>query len=100
MNIDFFMSNVIVATQYDIWMLLSQGLHIVVKFVQPLVLVLLPFIARCTGREVSIDQFHLTKIQLNHPPFIITYFMAGAALHAIGMNFGKYGYAAIAFFLC
>ena len=43
-NVYLLVCNVIISTENDVWVFLPQSLHIVVKFIQPLVLVRLSFI--------------------------------------------------------
>src|SRR6476620_1555681 len=94
------MSDIVITAKNNIWACLLKLLDVIVKFVQPLVFVGLPFIAGCAGRKISIYQFYFPKIQLNHPSFIITYLVPGTALDFVRMNFCENRYTAVSFFLC
>src|SRR5436190_22842054 len=66
-NVDLFMSYVIIAAQNHFGIFFVQLTEITKKFIKPCILERLPLLARCAGRKISIDQMHIIKIKLNDP---------------------------------
>src|SRR6476659_9178856 len=100
MNIYFLVRDVVIAAKDQFRIFLFELIQVSMKFIEPFVLESLALIPGGAGWEIGIDQSHIAEIQLDNPAFAITQFVTMAVFNMIGFDSGKYGYAAVSFFLC
>src|SRR5262245_41231257 len=93
------MSNIVIAAQDQFGVFYFQFTDESIKFIQPYILELLPFISTGTTGKICIDESYITKIKLQHATLIITYLMAIAQDYRVGFYFRKNSHAAVSFFL-
>ena len=100
MNIDGFMTNIIIPAKNQIRTGFSQFGHILLERFKPNHLKSLTFISARTRRMINTHHRQVAKIRTDKTPFVIILFDTHPIFDVVGLDFGQYGHSAIPFLLC
>src|SRR6476646_6337547 len=92
MDIYLLVRNIVISHYHKLWPRFAKLLYILKKLIQPLVFVLLSFIAAGARREISIDHRDLSEIGTDHTPFEIALRDLVAAYYLVGRDLCKDGH--------
>src|SRR6478735_673863 len=99
MDVDFFVGDIIVATENKIWPCFTKKLQVFEKFIEPNIFICLALISRCSRRKIGIDQCCISKVKPDNSTFCIALHIAISCLEKIGFYFCENSYTTITFFL-